>query len=519
MRYTQPQPPDGPREWAAPLAVIDWHRKTITDGRPSFTNLTTLSNGGGCCQLTLGPGDLKEMPLREWIESLEPSGQPITICLRPGRYELHEPICLGAEHARITIEACGGFAEFVAMEHAHERFRSGLVQLREADAVTLRGLRFVLPETSFNELIAAELSGFDPASPAARHALFKLLGSMRLAIGLHIGACADLTVENCSFGLRQSREHRRHGPVYGGCIVANGDVRGLQVRDCSFHADGESREEAPHLLFGYLHAPTASDERVLLTDAAGDRHEVIFTHAEYEGYSTSLEEARFHRNRFAGLTAAALVLGHVGHLSIAENRVSDSYGGFWIFARNGEDFETRGYREYEEILVRVPADPHVYWGLALARCLGRPSPFQNRDIRHSALALHVHDNAAEVASTAIIGWHTGEADGGSAMVNANRLTSTMQSMPTGAIVTIPYTSVTGNILINHAEAEKEKVTAVALIVMHSRAASDLAVSGNAHKGLILLPHEGFVSEIGEPPPGDDNPGGRPDRRIRPTPRQ
>lgn len=505
-RYTRPQPPDGPREWAAPLAVIDWNRKTIIDGRTSFTNLTTQSNIGGCCQLALGPRNLKEMPLREWIESLEPTGDPVTICLAPGCYELEEPIILGAEHARITIEACGGRAEFMAAEHAHERFRNGLVQLHEADAVTLRGLTFVLPEASFGDLMAAELAGFDPASPAARHTLFKLLRSMRLAIGLHVGACADLTIEHCSFGLQQGHAHRRRRPNFGGCIVASGDVRGLHVRDCRFRANREARDEEPHLLFGYLHAPTASDERALLVDAAADRHEVIFTHAEFEGYSTSLEEAEFHRNRFDGLTAAALVLGHVGHLSISENRVSDGYGGFWIFARNGDDFQINGNRDFEEVLARVPADPYVYWGLALARCLERPPPFQNGDIRHSCLTLHVNDNAADVVSTAIIGWHIGEQDRASAIVNANRLASTMQAMPTGTIVTVPYVSITGNVLLNHSEAEK--VTATALIVIHGR--GDVQVSGNAHKGLIKVNRSG--AETGARPPA---PSGRPPERREP----
>jgi Family of unknown function (DUF6519) len=518
-RYTEAQSPDGPREWVCPLAMIDWTRKHIRDCRPSFSNLTAVSNGGCCCRLTLGPEDLNEMSLAEWIDSMEPAGQPMTICLRPGCYELREPIRLGEQHARITIEACGGFVEFTVAEHEHERFRGGLLQLREADGVTLRGLHFALPEAPFSELVATELAGFDPASAAARHAIFKVLGSMRLAIGVHVGGCAGLSIENCTFGLPRSRGHRRRRPVFGGCIVANGDVRGLAVSDCVFRADGPPDEE-PHLLFGYLHAPVAGDERVLLVEAARDRHGIVYTHPEFEGYSTSLGEARFRRNTFDGLTAAVLVLGHVGHLSIEENRIFDSYGGFWIFALNGAAFEPEGYEEHEELLVHVLADPHVYWTLALARSLGRPSPFRPREHGLSNLALHVRDNAADVVGTALVGWHAGADVGGSTIVSANRLSSRMPMIPTGALVAVHYSSVTGNVLINHAESEKEKVTAVAFVVSHGKAECRLAACGNVHKGLLLFSHEGHRGESAEDSPEgpDDPPGGGRDRRIMPTPR-
>jgi hypothetical protein len=138
----------------------------------------------------------------------------------------------------------------------------------------------------------------------------------------------------------------------------------------------------------------------------------------------------------------------------------------------------------------------------------------------------VHDNTIDVASAALIGWHTGIHDEASAMINANRLTSMMQPIPTGVLMTVRYATLTANVLINHAEAER--VTAVAFVVSHGTIPCRLAASGNVHKGLLLLPREGgsheAAEEAAEPPDTQpDTPPGTPsgaprDRRIQPPPR-
>ncbi len=519
-RYFRPQRPDGPREWACPLALIDWNRRRVLDCRRSFTSLSALSGSRGCCALTLGVEDLKRKPLVEWIEGFERSEQAITVCLKPGCYVLDEPIVLGREHANVTIEACGGPAEFVAAEHARANFGNGLLQLYEADRVTLRGLRFVLPEASFRETVAEQLSGFDPESRAARHAIFRMLGSIRLSIGLQIGACANLTVEGCTFVFQPGHERRRRS-FYGGGIVATGSIRGLKVGNCVFRSEHAPRDDEPHLRFGYLHAPPAEEERVLLAYAAADQHGHVFMHPEFAGYSTTLAEASFCQNTFDGLTAAALVFGHIGQLKIAENRVRDCYGGFWLFASNRAPFEPEGHEDHREILVGLLEDPNVYWALALARCLHRLSTFQTEDVARARFGLHVHDNAMEVAGAAIIGWYAGGDDGASVIVNANRLTSAMRALPTGAIVTAPYASLTGNVLVNFAEGEEGH--AAAFVISHGRIPCLFAASGNVHKGVMLLPRRGVLDEtaedFSEPPrdPETHREASRP-RPERPPPR-
>ena len=281
-RYFHAQPPEGPREWVAPLAVIDWARKSsITDCRPSFGNLTIRSEVCGCCTLMLGQQDLKEKSLQEWIDNAVRGREPVTICLRPGCYVIGAPIRLCGEHSHITIEACSGAVEIVADRHALDKFGGGLMHLHDADGVTLRGLRLVLPEGSFNDEIARNLSAFDPKNIAAQPPMFKQLGSMRLAIGLRLFGCAGLYVENCTFSFQPGHRSGDGRVVYGGCIVATGEVNGLRVIDSMFRVDdvpkvddGSTRllqYQPPHLLFGYIQAPPADNVKALLDGAAAGR--------------------------------------------------------------------------------------------------------------------------------------------------------------------------------------------------------------------------------------------------------
>jgi hypothetical protein len=484
-RYVQPQPPDGPREWACALAVIDWNKERVIDLRPSFANLTSLSGYGGCCKLTLDPSDLRDMSLEEWIESVERKDHPITICLRSGRYLLERPIRLCKEHSHLTIEACGGRVEFLAESPESDDFRQGLLQLCEAQDVTLRGLHFVLPEANFEELITEELFEFSSRAHTVEHEIFWQLRSLRLSVGVLLASCADIAVEDCKFNLPLRLERGDEATAFGACIFATGDIHGLHVSNCDFRAEGTLKNDARHLLFGYLQTPPAGDERELFARAKEDRHEEVLRHLAPEGRSTSLTDASFRRNSFRRLTAAALVMGRLGHLRIAENRVCDCYGGFWHFALDKRRFDWEGVSDFHEILAHVVSDRYFYWPLVLARCLYHPAPIRRKELDHLRFDFQFHDNAVEVSSTAVIGWHAGGGDGGSAILNTNRLTSSMRAPPTGAIVSAHYVSLTGNVLLNRAEGGKGEATA--FVISHGAAPCVFAASGNVCEGALRLP--------------------------------
>jgi hypothetical protein len=481
-RYLEPQLPDGPREWACALAAIDWQKERIIDLRLSFSNLS--STLGCCCRLTIGPSDLIDMSLEEWIESIDRGDQSLTICLRPGRYLLEKPIHLRREHSRLTIEACGGHVEFAQAPHSIADFRQGLLQMQEARSVTIRGVRFILPETTFEELITEELFEFSKRAHAVEHAIFWQLRELRQSIGLWLADCDDLVIEQCDFRLAHRLERGDAFANFGACIFATGDIHGLHISDCEFHAETTLKHDARHLLFGYLHIPPASDQRELVGDAKAERYEHVLKHLAREGLSTSLADTTFCRNRFSRLTAAALVMGRLGRLRLIENEVCDCYGGFWHFALSKRRFEREGLKHFDDLLAHVLADRFFYWPLALARCLHHPAPSYHREEEELSFELLFQGNNVEASSVAFIDWRASGDDGGSAIVTANRLTSRMHATPTGALVNAHYCTLVGNVLLNRAAAQGE---ATAFVITHGAAPCVFAASGNAHEGALRLP--------------------------------
>jgi hypothetical protein len=484
-RYLTPQPPEGPREWACALGFIEWPRLRVIDLRPSFLNLVSAS---ACCRrLTLNPMDLVDTSLEEWIESIERSEEPIVIYLRPGRYLLEKPVRLRKEHSRLTIEAFGdGAVEFAAAPYASSEFREGLLQAHEAHDVTIRGLRFLMPATTFEELITEELLEFSTRTHSIEHAIFWQLRELRRSVGLTLAHCAHITIEKCGFTLPSQVERGEHACVFGACIFGAGHIRGLQVRDCAFEAAAKLKDDARHLLFGYLQVPPASQERELLGEAKAERYEHAFMNFNYRDFPTSITEASFCRNSFTKLTAAALVLGDVGRLCIEENSARDCYGGFWLFALGARPYEWKNLKYYVECLSHILADRYVYWPLALARCLSLPWFANHREQEQLRLELQVRGNSVEAQSVAFISWHTDGSDGVSVSVNGNRLTSQMYATPTGAVVNARYGTLVGNILLNHAEAAR-RGAATAFVVAHDLTPCDFAATGNVHEGALRLP--------------------------------
>src|SRR5262249_23023205 len=98
----QPQPPDGPRLWATPLAVVQWVsgvHGVVGDCRNPFDNLVDLTKRkqSGCCDILVRPEDLAAgKTLQSMVDSF--AGRPATICLAPGEYVLEGPIRLGPQH-------------------------------------------------------------------------------------------------------------------------------------------------------------------------------------------------------------------------------------------------------------------------------------------------------------------------------------------------------------------------------------------------------------------------------------
>lgn len=146
QRYQEtPQPPDGPRQWLADLAVVQavaTGSRLLADCRVPFLPLTQQT--GACCGLVLGPKDVAGRGgLQAVMDKL--AGTQSSVALRAGTYTLSAPLALGQQHSGLTLEACGPGVVLAANAANLAVFRFGLVVMNQASNVTLRGLTFTIP--------------------------------------------------------------------------------------------------------------------------------------------------------------------------------------------------------------------------------------------------------------------------------------------------------------------------------------------------------------------------------------
>src|SRR5262249_58544040 len=96
------------------------------------------------------------------------AGKGPKLCLAPGVYDLEAPLRLTAEHATLTIEACGpGVFLQPARGSRRTDFSDGLVVVAQTASVTLRGLTLLpglvpLPPASLKALAVALAESLSP---------------------------------------------------------------------------------------------------------------------------------------------------------------------------------------------------------------------------------------------------------------------------------------------------------------------------------------------------------------------
>ena len=236
----EPQPPDGPRLWACPLAVVDWtgdrENPSVTDCRNHFDNLVELSRRRvGCCTLAVSPRDLASgIGLQAVLDRAARTEQGATVCLAPGRYPLPAPLRLSSAHSGLTIECCGGKAILMAAPGREGAFADGIVVLAGAREVTLRGLHIVpalapLPEIAGRVLL--NLSSGNVSSALVR----RIVADMRAAIGVHAAESLALTLQNCILEFARAVTGDTAG-IFGAGLMLRGNCSQLAVRDCSFRS-------------------------------------------------------------------------------------------------------------------------------------------------------------------------------------------------------------------------------------------------------------------------------------------
>lgn len=312
----QPQPPDGPRLWASPLAVVEWSDGVLSvleDCRNPFDNLVELTKRrqSGCCDILVRPEDMTAAgSLQAIVDSF--AGTEATICLASGAYVLDAPLRLGPQHTGLTIEACHGDALISAAAGAEEKFVDGLIVLARANEITLRGLRLELPRVPFG---ATKITLGGKEQVALRAQVGNQLSKIFLSVGVRAVQSSLLVVENCLFQFSTTADQ----DVFGAGLFLGGECFGLTVQGSTFASDATYQASAKPRLrvtIGVLHAP--------MSTIAGAGGTLV---------QARLEDARFRDNHFSGLTVAAFLYADCGVIAFEDNTVRLTEVGFLVVAQ------------------------------------------------------------------------------------------------------------------------------------------------------------------------------------------
>jgi hypothetical protein len=320
-RYqTDGQPPEGPRQWMAPLAWVSWNEKKpeTKDCRPDFDDLVQLTKEidelecEGCCTVRVKPNDAPK--LQELIDAQKGKNGAV-ICFLPGVYELPGPLRLTHEHSYMTLEGDEGKVTLRAEPKAIDQFPQGLIEVTEARGITLRRLTLDIDELTLkadgqppNERAPSADAGVDATSVLLGH-----FGDFGVGFGVR-SVNSELIVERCSFVFAAPKKSRN---MLGAGIFAGGDTI-LEVRECSFSGSAAAYSGITSLL-GILVTPSV---RATLRDRRALEGGGVL--------SAKLERAVIENNQFTKLRAAALVVGNFGRVHVEENEVTSSYAGFFM---------------------------------------------------------------------------------------------------------------------------------------------------------------------------------------------
>jgi hypothetical protein len=233
-----PQPPDGPRQWACPLAVIDWRRAVVTDCRSKFDNLVDLTKRklGGCCNVNVVPEDLTAAnTLQSIIDRAAGLAQVVRVCLSPGIYRLDQTLRLTSIHSGMVIEACtGGVTIRAGRPAGSAAFLDGLVMLSGVPGVTLRGIDFeppgvglaqVLPQSTLSSLQSVWANGGMGAVVAA-----SVISDIEAMIAVRVENSTNFTAERCGFRLVLPPGV----DIFGAGLMLRGDCSGVTIHGCRF---------------------------------------------------------------------------------------------------------------------------------------------------------------------------------------------------------------------------------------------------------------------------------------------
>lgn len=339
-RYLRtPQPPDGPRMWICPLAVIEWEKESLVvleDCRNHFRPLIDAT-ADGCCTIEVRPSDAADGTLQALIDRATAGRDPVhrnshvTICFEPGRYELRKPILLRRQHSNMTLRGCSEAAVLAANPDDIAEFGQGLVLLLDVDNVTITGFEFVLPQ------VPAAIGNVRSKTGGVLNRTFvravnAAAADRYVSIAIRAIECAVLAVTDCLF--RYSLGEHETTPeveqtmprnVFGVGIFLTGGSWGLRIVNNRFlhhEAAPVDDREVSHALAGLVHVQTVvglSTGRTATREVGAARLPAL------------LEDAEITDNDFDGVTVAIAVAAHLGSVRIWDNVIRNCATGIALF--------------------------------------------------------------------------------------------------------------------------------------------------------------------------------------------
>jgi hypothetical protein len=388
-----PQPPDGPRMWVCPLAVLAWsdaEPTVLEDCRVPFDQLTEIEQG--CCTIRIGPDDASGKQLQHAIDRAateRPShnrAHRVTVCLAPGRYELDAPLVLGEQHGHMHLEGCGEGVVLSAAPGNDRVFAQGLIVLLHADNVRISGIEFELP------LARARDVGVKPVKEELKlfPGLVKLYETLYVSVGVRPLHCAELKIDHCLFRFRIGPPTAGAEPprqVFAAGIFAGSECWGLSVERNRFLHDvdyvrrgGRDRNQLI-LLAGLLLAPSL----VLRSDTGQEDPSGL---PDGTLVHSLLSDASLRDNHFAGLSVGVAVFADLGDIRVQDNAAIGCYGGVWLssleaqafidFAARYEvgDVSKKQLDQLGEVVLGATVDPVLLALSVIARTYPLPAAFK-----------------------------------------------------------------------------------------------------------------------------------------------
>jgi len=338
QRYVDsPQPPDGPRIWICPLAVVHWDATGLVVDevcRSVFDNLVDLTArhaAAGCTQIVQAKDVTAAHDLLDIVNQYK--HQIVTISLGPGIYSLYRPLQLTGDNSGLTIESCPAGAVLKAGSDKPGAFEQGMIVMNQANNVSFRGLRFQLPAVPFTGTLAGLASSIatGAAGPQAK---------FDVSIAIRPIQCAGLRVEECEFDFPAAQAQGTN--LFGAAVFAGGTSTGHRIaRNQFLLADGVNRTvHSPFSsLYGYLATPAVQVD-VKQFDASS----LSFGRGGPAGLMlvSLLEDLRFEENSTLNLDAALAAQANLNAVYLRRNRVRSCDNGFILMSNRGYVLQLQG---------------------------------------------------------------------------------------------------------------------------------------------------------------------------------